>query len=271
MKIDLFTFLGPNSAAYAEFLKYTCDTFASGKHEINWKCIESVGCDRIPDGYKLVAKAKDMHHNSMSHAVGINMAQKYVENDYVVFIDVDMAILHDGWDDIIVKELDNYDCFGGSYAHGSKYKNFPTVYIFTFRADILNKIELDFRPKLVDGRDSVGRHKVTEKDAEIFGHEIGRVIKCDTGWKLPLIIKGAGLSSNSMPMILMSDKRSLLPFENEKHKKICMQNPSHMCEWHYNGKLFTTHKQACRNHPIDGKWGAAWRKRIELYIGGINE
>lgn len=266
MKIDFFTFLGSNSAAYAEFLKYTCEKFMSGKHEINWKCIESIGCDRIPDGYKLVAKAGDMHHNSLTHSIGINMAQEYVEHEYVVFIDADMAILHKNWDDIIVNELDNYDCFGSSYAHGSKYANFPNVYLFTFAAHILDKIKLDFRPKIVKGKDSVSRHILNKEEAKHCGMKTGSSIKCDTGWKLPIIVKGAGFTGKAMPMYSMTSKESQLPFGNEKHKKICLEKPSHMSEWHYNGKLFATHKQASRNHPIDTGWGLVWKKRIDLYI-----
>lgn len=267
MKIDLFTFLSNNSADYAEFLKYTCEKFISGKHRVNWKCIESVGVDRIPSGYKLVSKVSDMHHNSMSHAIALNSAQNYVENDYVIFIDADMAIIHKNWDDIIVNELNKYDCYGGSYGSKSKYKNFPTVYLFCFKANILNKVKLDFRPKIKNGIESPCRHLITNKnEADFFGLKIGENIKCDTGWKLPLIIKGAGFSSNSMPMILMTSKRSQLPFENEKHRKICMDNPSHMCEWHYHKKLFATHKQASRNHSLNDGYGKAWKKRVELYM-----
>ena len=267
MKIDLFTFLSSNSADYAEFLKYTCNTFISHKHEINWKCIKSVGFDRVPKGYKLVGETGDMKHNSMSHAIALNSAQNYIDSDYVIFIDADMAILHKNWDDIIINELDKYDCFGGSYGHRLKYKNFPTVYLFCFRSYILNKIKLDFRPKLEKGIESPCRYKIVNpKEAKFFGKKVGSDLKCDTGWRLPLIIKGAGFSSNYMPMVTMTSKNSQLPFENNKHKKICMEHPSHMAEWHYKKKLFATHKQASRNHPINNTWGKAWKRRIDLYI-----
>jgi glycosyltransferase involved in cell wall biosynthesis len=265
MKIDFITFITRYSSDYAEFLKYTCEKFLSGKHKISWKCIESVGAERLPQGYNCVAKTGEVGHNSMNHAVALNLAQKYIDHDYVVFIDADMAIVHKNWDDIIVNELNKYDCFGGSYEHGLKYNNFPTVYLIAFNSYILNKVKLDFSPKLREGKESPAKRIVNKKESKLFEMKTGSVIKCDTGWKLPLTIKGAGFSSNSMPMILMSSNKSQLPFENEKHKKICMKNPSHMCEWHYNNKLFATHKQASRNHPLDGKWGRAWKRRIELF------
>ncbi len=266
MKIDFFTFVGPNSADYAEYLKYTCETFLSGKHEINWKCIESVGSDRLPKGYKCVAKAGNMNHNSLNHGTAMNLALEYIESDYVVFIDSDMAIVYPNWDDIIVKELNENDCFGVSYGHAKKYRDFPTVYLFMFRSHILDKVKLDFRPKIKKGVDSPIRYNIDESEAKLFGMKTGNIIKCDTGWELPLIVKGAGFTSKSMSMIMMASKKAQLPFENGKHKKLCMQKPGHMYEWHYNGKVFTTHKQASRVHPLKGTWGNAWKRRIDLYI-----
>lgn len=267
MKIDFITFITRYSADYAEFLKYTAEKFLSYNHKIDWKCIESVGAERLPEGYKCVAKAKDTGHNSMSHAAAMNLAQKYVEHDYAIFIDADMAILHPEWDEIVVNELQRHDCFGGGYGHALKYVGFPTVYLFAFGSHILNKIKLDFSPKLVAGQESVHRFKITShKESRIFGKKVGNTLKCDTGWRLPLDIKNAGFSGIAMPMVLMTSRKSQLPFESEKHKKFCFKKPSHMCEWHYNGKLFATHKQASRNHPLKGDWGSAWRKRIELYI-----
>ena len=211
-----------------------------------------------------------MNHNSLSHGTAVNLLQKHIESEYVVVVDADIAIVYPGWDDVIVNELNNYDCFGGAYGHPSKYSNFPIIYLFSFRRHILDKVELDFRPKITEGKESPYRYTLKDpKEAEYFGKKVGGMIKCDTGWKLPLTIKGAGFTGNSMPMILMTDKKSQLPFEDASHRKLCMQNPSHMHEWHYDGKLFGTHKQACRNHPINTGWGEAWKKRIELYIEGI--
>ena len=39
-----------------------------------------------------------------------------------------------------------------------------------------------------------------------------------------------------------------------------------MAEWHYEGKLFGTHKQAGTNHSLTkSNWGRAWKNRIDLY------
>ena len=212
-------------------------------------------------------KGPNLNHNSLSHGTAVNLIQNHIESEYVVAVDADVAVVYPGWDEVIVNELNNYDCFGGDYEHVSKYLGFPTVYLFSFRRHILNKVRLDFRPKITEGKESPYRYTIKDaKEAKHFGKKVGDMIKCDTGWRLPLIIKGAGFSSKSMPMILMTNENSQLPFEDAKHKKLCMKKPSHMHEWHYNGRLFATHKQACRNHPLNTGWGEAWKKRIELYI-----
>jgi hypothetical protein len=269
MDIDFITFIGPNSADYAEYLKYTCEVFLSGKHKINWKCVESVGAERVPNGYNCVTKSEDTGHNSLNHGTAMNRALEFIEAEYVVFIDVDMAIVHQDWDDIIVRELNEVDCFGVGYSHSKKYKNFPTIYLFAFRSYILDKVKLDFRPMVDRGVDSPIRYKIPACEAKLFDMKKGSVIKCDTGWRLPLIIKGAGFTSRTMSMIMMTSKKAQLPFEDEKHKQLCLQKPGHMYEWHYKGKVFTSHKQASRVHPLKEKWGDAWKRRIDLYIKEI--
>jgi hypothetical protein len=272
MKIDLFTFLSKNSSDYAEFLKYTCDIFASGNHEINWKCIESVGCDRIPKGYKLVAKAEDMKYSSMNHARALNLAQNYIESDYVIFIDADMVILYKNWDQVIINELNRYDCFGGAFGNRlRKYRSFPSVYLFAFRSHILNKVKLDFLPKLTKDKRHIYSYRLNEEDAGYYNMKSGKTIHCDTGWRLPFVIKKAGLTYNVMDAVCITSKNIQLHFENIQQEKICMEKPKHMSEWHYNGKLFASHKHASTRDDINSERGNAWKRRIELYIKNYKE
>ena len=261
MDIDFFTFLSRNSADYAEYLKYTAEKFKSGKHNIHYKCIESVGCERLPKGYKCIAKTGSVGHNSSNHAVALNYAQRHIENDYVIFVDADIAIVHKDWDDIIVNELNKNDAFGGAYNDKIKYKNFPTVYFFCFHRD---KFKLDFSPEISKGGKPI--KIVLGEEAKYYNMKKGDILKCDTGYKLALLYNQLGLKSDYMPMILTNSKKRQLPFVNGNNKKISLEKPTHMCEFHYKGKLFATHKQASRNHPLNGKYGKAWKDRVNLYI-----
>jgi len=266
MKIDFITCISKNSADYAEFMRYHCEKLKSGKHEIIYKCIESVDAERLPKGYKCVTKTGDSNHNSLNHSLALNIAKNFIENDYVIFIDADIAILYPNWDDIIINELNTTACFGASYNDKLKYKNFPNLYLFAFRSYILDKVKLDFSPKLNKGKNKIQKFKINKEEAKIFGLKEGSILKCDTGWKLPLIIKPAGFNGKILEAVSMKSKKSQLPFENNVHKRFCFLHPSHHCEFHYKGKLFATHKQASRNHSFTGKEGQSWIKRIELYI-----
>jgi hypothetical protein len=103
------------------------------------------------------------------------------------------------------------------------------------------------------------------KEAEDFNRKVGDQMKCDTGWKLPLLIRSKGHTGKSMPHVLGKSKRSQLPFTSDEQRKTCLKKPEHMTEWHYGDKLFGTHKQASRNHPLTGDWGKIWVSRINAY------
>ncbi len=276
MTIDLFTFVAGNGAEYAEFLKYTCEKNLSGSNKINWKCVESLNVERLPNGFKRVCKSGGRNEkNSMKHAIAMENALAYIESDYVIFVDMDVAIVYKGWDDVIINELNKYDCFGGSYSNDMKdefskirYKNFPRVNFFCFRSDILKKISLDFK-QFNDSKKSVPRTKITKKDSDIFEMKTGSILACDTGWKLPLIFKKNNLTYNFMPCYLLGGKKSKFPFINTKHKTTCLSQKRSIEEWHYNKKLFATHKRLSRSkyhHLYESDWGSSWRKGVEFYM-----
>jgi len=267
--IDFFTFNHKDSYKYIEFQKKIAEKLLSGKHSIKWKCIESVQADKIPEGYAQLATTPYTGHNSHTHAIAINRAVELVEEKYVIIVDGDVAILYEGWDDLVVQKLNSgIACFGGSYHDETpRYKDFPCVYFFAYRSDMLGPTELDFRPEVEIGKDPVKRLTVrTPEQSQCFNRPVGYQIKCDTGWKLPLLIRPKLLRGEAMKCFHSRDKGSLLPYRDKKQKKFCQQKPTHMAEWQYGGKLFGTHKQASRSHPLSSEWGCAWKDRIELFL-----
>jgi glycosyltransferase involved in cell wall biosynthesis len=264
--IDLFTFLGPNSADYAEFMKYTSEKFLNKDIKVNWKCVNSVGCDRMPKGFEVVAQAENTSHVSMNHGVAINLAQKYVESDYVIFVDADVSFLYDGWNEVILNELNEYDCFGGEFGDWlKKFRHFPCVYFSSFRSSILDKVTLDFRPRLSKTGKTIVKHIMSQEE-KVYFRMNKDVIRCDTGWSIPFQFMKHDLTFKSLDCIPMKSKKIKLPFESEKHRDLCMYHPRHMSEWHYNGELFAAHRHGSYGFPLNSKLGKAWKRRIELYI-----
>jgi hypothetical protein len=274
MTLDLFTFITRNSWEYAEYLKYIAEKKISGRHKINWKCVESLGADRLPSGFKVVCKTGGVgEHNSMKHAIAMERALDYIESEYVLFIDADVAIVYNGWDDVIVDELSQYDCFGGAHAEGkssflkNRYKKFPKVNLFSFRTEILEKTILDFKPFVIDkSGNKQDEIRVKKKYESVLGIKVGNYLKCDTGWKLPIIFKENNLSYNFMPCYLMSNSKYKLPFLNDTNKKLCLTKGRGMEEWHYNEDLFATHKKFSRHCALSDKLGMAWKQRVDLYL-----
>ena len=268
--IDFFTFVYKDTYKYAEFLRRNCELLKSGENDINYKCVESIRSDKIPYGFQHVSTTEEYGHNSYNHSIAVNESFNHIKSKYVIIADCDISILYKNWDEIILDELQNNFCFGFSY-HDSlpRYANFPNVFLFCFRSDMLGEMELDFRPEIIEGKDAPKRYSIKDPiEAKFMNRKIGFQIKCDTGWKIPLIVRSHGLGGKGMRCVHMNEPNRLLPFRNNKQKRFCMLKPTHMSEWHYKGKLFGTHKQACRSHSIDSKWGRAWVDRIELYLKG---
>jgi hypothetical protein len=267
MELDLFTFITRNGADYAEYLKYTCEKNLSGQHKINWKYVESLDLKRPPSGYTCVGKSYgDGEHSSMKHAIAIEKALECIESDYVLFVDCDVAVLYKGWDNVIINELNKNDCFGGATSESknkfdiSRYKKFPKINFFSFRSDVLDKVELNFRPF----REGVFKEKIPPKYSKYLNIKNEYDISYDIGWRLPIIFKRNNLKYSYMPCYLWESKESILPHMTDE--KIKLKKNKRSEEWHYKGQLFAAHKKFGRSHDLNGVWGDVWKRRIDLYI-----
>jgi len=79
--IDFICPLGCNSADFMEHLMFWANKMSSGNHEIRWKCVKSVGCDRIPKDTVCVGSAPDFKINTLNHAAALDIAARSVDAD----------------------------------------------------------------------------------------------------------------------------------------------------------------------------------------------
>lgn len=255
---------------YVALMRRSLEQFASGDNVLRWKCIGATPEPKVPDDWEMIATAPYHPQTSLCHGRALNAGIRALRGrqaDYVIVVDIDIVVLYEGWDRRILSALQAVEFYGlepPTEMHRSR-QGFPCVFLAAFRGEALNKYPLGFEPTLVPHSESVARLKLnTPELARFYDRPIGAQIKCDTGWKLPWITYPA--KSAVVPYHPVKDMAGkLLPYVDAENKRFCLKKPTHMSEWHLDGKLFATHKQACRSHPLSGEWGQAWKQRIDLY------
>ena len=272
-KLTIHTFIGHNSALYAENLRSHCEALKSGFNTIEYKCYRTIGHaqykenERIPIGWWHVADI-EAHplSSSYSHAKGIHRALDYIKSNpgIHIIIDVDTCITYQDWDLIIVNKLQDIELLGWN-----NKKCLPSVMFLAFHSNLLDYVNFDFTPKLIPKRETCYKMPVRTPDiAHIYNLNIGESIKCDTAWRIPEILHKACVKYECLNRILGVQQESILPFKNKKQKKFCFKGDKdeHMCEWHYEKKLFGTHMQASRSFAFDSPRGNVWKERIDMYM-----
>lgn len=274
--IDLFVCITNWTSDYAELTKKMSSKLLSGKHNIKWKFIISGEAERNPDGYEYIATTEKHPCSSMAHGIAVNKAFSMAEENYVIMLDADVVFLHDNWDDIIVKELDSgYAGFGlDSPKELDRWKNFPFMYCFCYRKDLLNGVELDFRPYLNEKGDIIQESKIeTKYEEDVTKIKIGRNFKKETSCRLPFIFYDNNLKANAVPCVLPESNEVQLPFIDDKSKRDFLKKikksftlREYMEEWHYKGKLFASHLRRSKKCRFEEYHAQHWVQRMELYL-----
>ncbi len=266
-QIEIICPITRNSAAYAEYLRKIAELLKSKKHTLKWRYIESVGANGLPAGFERAGKTGEFGQNSMNHAMALHKAMSVVSSPYVIFADADIVVTYKNWDDIVVQTLDQgNDCFGFAWGNDEprRYHGFPNVLFFGFKKGLLQKARLDFRPK-VSG-EKVQKYQINKEEAALMNRRTKNIVKCDTGWLLPVTLGRANCNGVHIPMVRGGSKKSKMPFRNTKQRSIFKERPTHMTEYHWKGDLFGSHLQASRNIPFDCTYGKVWRQRIHDYV-----
>lgn len=272
--IDFITFLTDNSLEYANFLRQTGEALKSGKHKIHWKCFLSKGAEIIPEGYECVGnKNYDNHIGSMRHGLSINKSLKKITSSYVIISDVDIALIYKNWDEVIVRTLNDYSCFGSPNINRAREGiNFPNVPFFAFRKNIMKKIEMDFTPVLNDHNTKVKiMENINKVESKMLDRNVGEIVIFDTGCKLCGIFKNARLKSKCLKPLKIESEKIQLIFNDKKQKFITKSrcrslNQMQFIEYHYNKQVFITHLGISRAREFNNPGTISWRKRITNYL-----
>lgn len=278
MLIEVWTYITYNCSEHAELLHKSLEYFKSGKHELRYRAIESIGCDYWPKQWKHVEKTSDYNNTSVTHAVAMHCALTYIQKSeevkFVIFIDADMCVLMQDWDDIVIKNLCKFEAWGCGYpVCGYKnyhYQGFPSPHFFCFHTGVMDKVRFNFMPLPLEyegNKNAVRIRFSSSKEASIYGKKEMDRIKCDTGWLTPKLFKDAKLKYSALDMLFSGDKLAKLPWKDkEQNRQAVNYWRTYMNEWLYNGKLFATHKKNTKRGTLqEDNIAKVWKQRVDLY------
>lgn len=199
-KIQIFSVLGKNGVMFADFLRRNMTVLSSGEHELEFNCFMSSKAN-APKGWTTLEYILKQKHTSLNHTIGMNRALEYIDGDYVVFSDTDVAILAPNWDQYLIEAINKHgiDILGvGHWDNPRRYQKFPVVTFFMAKSLSHMRAQPDMRPNLIQYSNKLGvgakQIKIkTEQEAFIYGKRIGSRILQDSGWNLPWSYKMAGL------------------------------------------------------------------------------
>ena len=194
-KIQIFTVLGKNGVIFSDFLRETMIGFKSRENELEFNCFASAY--RPPsEGWNWLESILKQSHTSLNHTSGLNRIIDYINGDYIVITDTDIAILCPNWDKVLIEKMEkeNLDILGVGIDAPMTYRNFPAVTFFIAKSDSYIKINPDLRPDIgpYTNQRGIGVKTIkieTEEESNIFNLRIGKTMLKDSGWQLPLLYK----------------------------------------------------------------------------------
>lgn len=199
-KIQIFSVLGKNGVMFSNFLRQNMIALSCGDHELEFNCFMS-SKTKPAKGWNALEYILKQAHTSLNHTTGMNRALDYIDGDYVIFSDTDVAMLVPDWDRYLINTINdrNIDILGvGHWNHPRGYQGFPIVTFFIAKSLSHLRAQPDVRPSLIEypNKHGVGAEIIkikTQQEAYIYGRRIGSKIMRDSGWQLPCAYKMAGL------------------------------------------------------------------------------
>jgi len=263
-KIDIFTIIGPNAVEFAEFAADTMIQTSSGHHELRFHCIQH-NDHVLPQRHWVKCGTYESHiDESGNHSRLLNEIINHIPNDsdFIVIVDVDIAVLLKDWDDRFVNLLNIYDVLGtesgrhvGSGYH-KKFNYFPNCWFFMCPTHIYKHVTPDWSS--IPG----GVFKVeTELDSIIYGLPINEVYFTDTGWNVPKQFYNKQCF-NFYSLTYNMDSRLLSDMQKLGYNRDYNQ------EWLYGNELCVTHYSQSsfaneRDHAHDTP---AWMEVIKNHV-----
>lgn len=186
----------------------------------------------------LLSVVNYLQEASSSHMKSLTETLQYIEEqnqsnqtkkiEKVLICDADIAFLHQGWDTLMESLITPTNIMvGTAYPTNAekKYQNFPTLYVALIDFPKFQSLNIDLMPDL-DNKDNnhVRRTLIsTKQQSNIFGVPIGKTIKYDSGYQIPIKIKEHSLTGTPFEN---REVTSIIPQNNKQKYGIFTKSPS---------------------------------------------
>lgn len=252
MKIDIMVVVGRNSVPYINFFKTLAEKMSSGLNDISWKCVTTVQCSDIPDGFHCVGHVKEENRKVM-HGAGINLLAKKCSSEFGLVTHPDIAVLAKNWDSLMIEQMTEDVWVIGAVCEKTalQIKNVPSVFFSMFKREALKGI--DFRPILTPQK------RLLRKNGEKF----------DTGWHISRFISTANKKWINLDCKSAGrDECSLEYYNNEEIEKRVQSNV--FAEYYLDNILIASHFGESRINPFSDRLSQDWQAAVLKYLGTEN-
>ena len=93
---------------------------------------------------------------SLAHGTALNYLTKDVTTPYFVILDADAVFLKQGWDEILINQIDNKTKIIGTQAPPQKPQDFPLMFAALFETETFLKLNISFTPKKIAAGQDTG-------------------------------------------------------------------------------------------------------------------
>ena len=268
-----------NGPLFCSVLLDSMKKLASGNHSISYKCIiqsdaysEMPGWQTLevsvpqPSSKSLVCYPSFWHGNQMNKV--FSHLQKEDDDTILTVCHQDIAMLHRGWDDILVSKIKKRTQIAGvEYSRNSypRHTNFPCAIMFATPVGIYKKVNPDMSVDTVTnkhGHEELRQVLINDKsESDKYGFPIGSTVIHDAGWNLPHAYREQGYGGfvfhHEEHLFDISGKRNKAP---EK-----LQPPFEV--WYYESKPFAIHAAgSSKNYEKRKRLFDHWTQFVTDYI-----
>lgn len=254
MKVQVFTSFPPMSSGYASFFrKCMIDNSVSS---LEFYCITNEKF-KMPEGFHMIP-VHESHSGRLDFGTLMNETVKFATERFAIISHVDVAITLKCWDQYFMKCLENARWVGLDPA----VKKFPPIASTLFSmidvpTFVSRRVDLTAENVFVEGRRRVKKILIDSFEDECkFGIPIGKWMKQDGGWRIPLhYSRDEIVTIPPVPKLTLQFK--------DIDKKSLKRQLRYLREYAIDGRRLAVHFGCSNTVPFDSPLVKSWTNSLK--------